>query len=167
MHPVHAEETTCAGALAGITVDNLRVPSGRTCSLDATRVKGSVKVERNATLYARGVRVVGNVQAENARLVSVKAGSTVGGSIQIKQGGAATLHRVKATGDIQFESNSGALSALDNSVGGTLQAFQNRGGVRIANNAIDGNLQCKENAPVPAGGGNLVQGSKEDQCRRL
>lgn len=36
IHPVHAAETTCAGALVGITVDKLRVPGGRSCSLDAT-----------------------------------------------------------------------------------------------------------------------------------
>lgn len=36
MHPVQAGETACAGALAGITVDNLRVPGGRSCSLDAS-----------------------------------------------------------------------------------------------------------------------------------
>ena len=167
MRPAYAEETTCVGMLVGVTVDNLRVPRGRTCTLDATRVKGTLKVERDAMLYARGVHVVGNVQAENARQVSVTEDSTVGGSIQIKQGGAATIHRVRVTGDIQFESNSGALGARDNRVGGSLQAFQNRGGIRIANNVIDGDLQCKENVPAPAGGDNLVRGSKEDQCGRL
>jgi hypothetical protein len=167
MRPALAEETTCVGMLVGITVDNLRVPSGRICTLDAIRVKGTLKVERDATLYARQVHVVGNVQAENAKQVSVTSDSTVGGSIQIKQGGAATIHRVRVTGDIQFESNSGALSAHENRVGGNLQAFRNRGGVRIAGNAIDGNLQCKENVPAPKGGNNLVKGSKEDQCRQL
>jgi len=127
MRPAYAEETTCVGMLVGATVDNLRVPSGRTCTLDATRVKGTLKVERDAMLYARGVHVVGNVQAENARQVSVTEESTVGGSIQVKQGGAATIHRVRVTGDIQFESNSGVLDARDNRVGGNLQAFRNRG----------------------------------------
>ena len=32
---------------------------------------------------------------------------------------------------------------------------------------IDGNLQCKENAPPPTGGGNLVHGNAEDQCAML
>jgi len=39
--------------------------------------------------------------------------------------------------------------------------------VHIARNQIDGNLQCKENSPRPTGGGNVVRGNKEDQCRRL
>lgn len=167
MGPTHAEETTCFNTLGGITVDNLRVPSGRTCTLNATRVNGTVKVERNATLYARRVRVIGNVEAEQAKRVSVMANSTVGGNIQIRQGGAATINRVEVTGDIQLESNTRALSALDNKVGGNLQVFQNGGGVRIAYNVIDGNLQCKENDPAPTGDGNVVRGSKEDQCSWL
>ena len=52
-------------------------------------------------------------------------------------------------------------------VGGSVQVFQNSGGVAISRNRIDGNLQCKENSPAPTGGGNVVQGNKEDQCARL
>jgi hypothetical protein len=48
-----------------------------------------------------------------------------------------------------------------------VQAFSNSGGVVIRSNHIDGNLQCKENNPAPTGGGNTVEGNKEDQCRRL
>lgn len=117
--------------------------------------------------YARQVHVVGNVQAENAKQVSVTSDSTVGGSIQIKQGGAATIHRVRVTGDVQFKSNSGALSAHENRVGGNLKAFRNRGVVRIVGNVIDGDLQCKENGPAPKGSNNLVKGSKKDQCRQF
>jgi hypothetical protein len=57
--------------------------------------------------------------------------------------------------------------AKQNQIGGNLQAVQNTGGVTIQTNRINGNLQCKENAPSPTGGGNIVQGSKEDQCASL
>ena len=56
---------------------------------------------------------------------------------------------------------------LNNEVNSDVQAFQNRGGVEISDNRIDGNLQCKSNTPAPTGGGNIVQGNKEDQCSRL
>ena len=49
-----AEERVCTGTLGGITVDNLRVPQNRTCTLDGTRVMGTAKVESNATLLAEG-----------------------------------------------------------------------------------------------------------------
>jgi hypothetical protein len=52
-------------------------------------------------------------------------------------------------------------------VNGDVQYFTNRGTISIRSNRIDGNLQCKENQPAPTGGSNVVQGNKEDQCRRL
>jgi hypothetical protein len=144
--PALAEERTCRGTLGAITVDNLRVPQGATCTLNGTRVKGTVKVERGATLNASGIRVIGNVQAEGAAQVNV-ASSQVGGSVQIVQGRSSRLDR--------------------NLVGGDVQYFENRGAISITRNRVDGNLQCKANNPRPTGGGNIVQGNKEDQCARL
>jgi hypothetical protein len=148
--PALAEERTCRGNLAATTVDNLRVPSGATCTLRGTKVKGTVKVERGAKLYAFAIRVVGSIQAENARRVHV-VGSQIGGSVQIVQ-----------------SSNGSTLSKLDrNAVKQDVQYFQNRGKISITRNRINGNLQCKANNPRPTGGGNVVGGSKQDQCARL
>jgi hypothetical protein len=163
----HAEERVCRGSLGAITVDNLRVPDNATCTLTGTRVKGTIKVEYNATLRARKVVVIGNVQAENSKFVYVLESSRVGGSVQIKQGGGATVSDSAVDGDIQYDSNSAPLRALRNDVGGSIQVFQNVGGVEIRRNVIDGNLQCKSNSPAPVGGNNVVGGNKEDQCRRL
>jgi hypothetical protein len=162
-----AEERVCRGSLGAITVDNLRVPDGATCRLNGTTVQGTIKVESKAVLVAEDVRVIGNVQAENARRVVVRAGSRVGGSVQVVQGEAARVARTKVNGDILFDENTAPLAAIRNTVGGNVQAFQNTGGVEIRRNRIDGNLQCKENRPAPTGGGNVVQGNKEDQCARL
>ena len=63
------------------------------------------------------------------------------------QGGRATLDRNAVDSDVQFFSNQGAIS--------------------ITANRIKGNLQCKANNPPPTGGGNVVHGNKEDQCKRL
>lgn len=92
------------------------------------------------------MRVVGNVQAENHRAVTL-LDSRVGGSVQLKQGGSAVVWRNAITGD--------------------LQSFTNRGAQSFVSNQINGNLQCKSNVPAPTGRGNIVQGNKEDQCRRL
>lgn len=162
-----AEERTCKGTLGAITVDNLRVPQGATCTLNGTRVQGTIKVERNATLTASRVRVVGNVQGENAALVRVLDRSSVGGSIQVVQGGGARVANSSIGGDVLFDDNTRLVEATRNQVGGNVAAFQNTGGVTISHNRIDGNLQCKENQPRPAGSGNIVDGSKEDQCARL
>ena len=162
-----AEERTCRGTLGATTVDNLRVPQSATCTLNGTRVKGTIKVERAATLKARNVRVVGNVQGENAARVNVTQGSRIGGSVQVKQGYAASVLDSFVTMDILFDTDRGPLEASRNVVGGNIQAFQNTGGVRFARNRVNGNLQCKDNRPAPTGGSNVVQGNKEDQCARL
>jgi hypothetical protein len=165
--PASAEERVCRGTIGATTVDNLRVPQYASCVLLGTRVKGTIKVEFNATLRAEDVVVIGNVQAENAKSVRVLDGSRVGGSVQVKQGGGAVVSDSRVEGDIQYDSNSAMLRALRNRVGGSVQAFQNTGGFEVRRNTIDGNLQCKENTPRPVGGGNVVGGNKEDQCARL
>lgn len=144
--PAQAEERSCRGTIGAVTVDNLRVPQGATCTLDGTVVKGTITVQSQATLRAVQVRVVGNVQSENARRVVVR-GSSVGGSIQHVQGGSASVNNNRVTGDVQMFSNSGEIV--------------------ISRNRINGNLQCKANTPAPTGGGNVVDGNKEDQCRSL
>jgi len=158
-----ADERTCTGAVGAETVDNLRVPAGASCTLNATQVKGTVKVERAATLRATGVRVVGNVQSENAADV-VLADSTIGGSVQVKQGGGADVADSAITGDVQYDANSGRLKLTRNRVNGNVQIVGNRGQASVFDNTIEANLQCKENSPPPAGGNNVVKGSAEDQC---
>jgi len=165
--PALAEERTCRGSLGATTVDNLRVPAGATCTLTGTKVKGTIKVERRATLFAYGVRVIGNVQAENARKVIVARSSRIGGSVQVVQSGVAKVKNSRINGVILFDENSGINVARSNIVGADIQAFQNDGGVRIYYNRIDGNLQCKANSPRPVGAGNIVGGVKQDQCRRF
>ena len=162
----YADDTVCTGTLGEITVDNIVVPDGRSCTLNGTRVEGNVFVLTRATLSASEVRVDGNIQAEGARAAYVNAGSFVGGNIQIVQGGSATIKRTRVNGDIQLFENSRKLVARRNRVGGNMQVFQNTGGVRLLNNRIAENLQCKENNPPPTGGGNIA-GDKEDQCAGL
>ena len=162
-----AEEIACRGTIGGRTVDNLRVPSGESCTLEGTTVKGTIKVEGGATLQARGVKVIGNIQAENHEYVAVTGGSTVGGSIQIDQGGAFKVVNVQTKGSIQVVSNQGPSLLKKNRVNADIQVFSHRDGIRIVSNRVDGNLQCKENSPAPTGSGNIVQGNKEDQCKRL
>lgn len=165
--PAMAEEYVCNGTLGAVTKDNVRVPQSGTCIMEGTRVKGTISVQRSATLRASNVVVLGNVQAENARRVTVNRRSRIGGSIQIVQSGAAAINNVIVDGSIQLESNARPLAITNNTVGADVQAFQNTGVVEISDNVIDGNLQCKSNNPAPTGGGNTVQGNKEDQCSGL
>ena len=162
-----ADETVCRGTIGGKTLDNVKVPKGKSCVLNGTKVKGTIKINGGARLEAVNVNVIGNVQGENARNVIVRKGSRVGGSVQIVQGRKAKVASSSIEGDILYDDQSGRVVVRSSTVGGNVQAFQNDGGVHIKGNTIDGNLQCKENNPKPTGGGNKVQGTKEDQCKNL
>lgn len=164
--PAAAEEYICTGAIGPVYKDNVFVPDGATCTLDRTRLKGNLVVGRGATARALSITVNGNVQAEGATFVGIAGFSNVGGSVQIVQGGGATIEGARIQGDLQFESSVAAISATGNAVGGSLQAFQNLGGLSFVNNRMNGNMQCKENRPAPLGSGNRSP-SKEDQCARL
>jgi hypothetical protein len=161
-----AEERVCTGTIGAVTLDNVLVPDRRSCTLNGTRLKGTLTVSTGATLSASGVRVNGNIQAEGVKAVYVNPGSVVEGNIQTKQGGSARIDRVDVLGDLQFEANNRTLCVTYTDVGGNLQVFLNTGGVTLLRNGIAENLQCKENRPRPTGGGNLA-GDKEDQCARL
>ena len=125
-----AEERSCRGTLGAITVDNLRVPQGATCTLNGTRVKATVKVERAATLHATGIRVIGNVQAGGAARVNLKA-SNVGAASRSSR-----VARPRST---------------ENTIKGDVQFFENRGAVVISSNRIDGNLRRVQNGYIRSG----------------
>lgn len=164
--PAFADEFICTRSVGAISVDNLRVPDGRSCSLNGTRIKGNIVVGTGSTLNAGGIRVDGNVQAEGHRAVYLNAGTVVGGSVQLKQGGVAQVLRTSIDSDLQLESNRGRITVEQNKVDGNVQVVQNTGGVIIRRNQIAQALQCKQNAPAPTGGGNIA-GDKEGQCARL
>jgi hypothetical protein len=164
-----AEERVCRGTIGATTVDNLRVPQGASCTLNGTRVEGTVKVERNANLTASGIRVKGNVQSEGFKNILLRQGSVVVGSVQLENGlrdGSGRVLNTRINGDLQYFSNRARMVARGNTIHANLQANQNTGGLVIKNNRIAENLQCQSNNPPPTGGGNTA-GDKEGQCARL
>ena len=164
-----AEERTCRGTIGSATVDNLRVPQGASCTLNGTKVEGTVKVERNATLVANTIRVKGNVQSEGFENITLRRNSVVVGSVQLENGldgGAGRVLNSRVNGDLQYFSNEARMIARGNTLLANFQANQNKGGLVIKNNKISENLQCQSNNPAPVGGGNTA-GDKEGQCGRL
>jgi hypothetical protein len=164
-----AEERVCRGTIGATTVDNLRVPQGASCTLNGTRVEGTVKVERNARLTANGITVKGNVQSEGFKNIVLREASVVVGSVQLENGlsdGSGRVLNTRINGDLQFFSNEARMIARGNTILANFQANQNMGGLVIENNRVAENLQCQSNSPPPTGGNNTA-GDKEGQCARL
>lgn len=161
-----ANPEACNGAIGAVTVEDVKVPSGATCTLNGTRVQGNVTIARGGTLKAAEITVDGNVQSQGHRLVTLREGSRVGGSVQLESGGEVQVADSRVDGSIQLKQNTAKAGVARNVVGSDVQLFSNRGAL-ASRNRIDGNLQCKSNNPAPTGGANIVQGNKEDQCRGL
>ncbi len=143
-------------------LDSIDVPADAACRLDGTVLIGNITVGRGAMLDAAGIAMNGSVQAEGAAHVALFDAS-VGGSVQVKQGGSAQGELLRITGDLQIDAMRGAVKAHDNQIGGSLQAVGNLGGLTVTDNRINGNLQCKENNPTTYAAGNTAA-SIEDQC---
>ncbi len=174
--PAHADDRRCSGTIAARSIDgNVIVPRGKTCRLNGTRVDDNVFVRAGARLIARGVRIGGNIQADDHQLVRVirrevdgrLVRSRIGADIQLVSGRFSEIRRAVIGGNLQSKQNNRQQYAVRNRIDGDLQAFSNRNGYRIHRNVIGGNLQCKSNSPRPTGDHNRVEGNKEDQCRHM
>ncbi|MCU0807903.1 MAG: hypothetical protein MUC53_08170 [Candidatus Contendobacter sp.] len=172
---------------------NVLVYSGGSLTTNGAQIDGNIQAKDAVSVAVKSNTVVdGDIQLENLRgtAPSSVTQSTVNGNIQLKSNRqSVTVLDNEVDGDIQFEGlrstaqgfvkgntvkgniqlkrNYLPLSVASNDVDGDVQAFSNRANLGISSNKIDGNLQCKDNSPAPTGGGNIVSGSKEDQCRRL
>jgi hypothetical protein len=165
--PPLSGNVTCVGLTIGaIRLDSVIVPAGASCTLLGTQLLGTLEVGANARLIADGVAITGNIVSDGAAELTVGGASSVGGSVQVQRGAAATLAGLSITGNLQIDAMTGPVSASDNRVGGNLQALANRGGLLFMANRMNGVMQCKDNLPPPAGSGNVAT-LKEDQCRGL
>lgn len=167
INPPLSGNVTCNGlSLGAVLLDTVTVPAGASCTLDGTRLTGSLLAGAGAVVRASQARINGSVQADGAASVVLDSGSTVGGSVQIKQGGTATLAAISVSGDLQIDGLAGPAAASGNRIGGNLQAIGNRGGLTLGANTVRGVLECKDNLPAPTGAGNVAS-QKLDQCRGL
>jgi len=161
----------------GAQIDgNIQAKDGVSVTVEPnTFVDGDIQLENlsgpSKITYSN---VTGNIQLKyNRRAVTVDY-NTVGGDIQFEELNASTYaaHARYNTvgGNVQMTKNRlTRLNLLSNRVDGDMQVFENRSAsaLVIRSNNIRQNLQCKSNTRAPTGGGNIVGGSKEDQCRLL
>src|SRR5690606_1056537 len=78
--PVVGASNLCENvAFGNRRVENLRVPDGAACVLDdGAVIDGNIEVGSGSSLFARGLRIDGNIQGSRARDVLVER-SVIGG----------------------------------------------------------------------------------------
>ncbi len=150
--------SACNGTLGAVTVELVSVPVGATCVLEGTRVQGDVKVARNGSLTATGARVAGNVQAEDARAITLLESTTVIGNVQVKRLAAVRVENSTIDGDLQLEEAGASLVASGNRIGGNLQLTK-AGSASIASTFVNGDLQLVENSGALSSTGADVRGN--------
>ena len=172
-HGTNADDDfDCDGAPGFTDFENVFVRDGASCVLDAVWIDGDVQVEAGGSLDLSDSVVDGNVQSEEGLAIRVAANS-IDGDIQVKKTrpeGSVSVVDNEVDGNVQIEENETTVNVSGNVVDGDLQFFENiaESPHVIADNTVDGDLQCKDNEPDPlSGGGNVVDGDREDQCEVL
>lgn len=169
--PAAADEIICKTIFQNRTIDgDILVPRGASCILANTYVKGNVRLADRAQLVARDKTFVeGSVQTDGANRVRIR-NSEVNGNIQltgIDYSQESLVVNTRVGGTIDWEDNDAGMLIRYNKVNGDIKVNQNNRRARIYDNKVGGNLQCQANEPAPVGARNIVDGNKENQCRRF
>jgi len=161
-----AEDIVCTGSIGGLTVNNLLVPQGATCTMDQFNVVlGSITVEDNATLFVCADNdIVGNVVAGTGTKLVIRdklftactagtkaLGINIGGDI-IQNGGASfTLEggttptaEMNIEGNIEITNSVGTVrieGVNDQGVQGFVRITGGSGFTIIQGNTFNGNLE--------------------------
>jgi hypothetical protein len=149
-----ARDLNCRGTVTG-TFDNVVVPAGATCNLQASSVEGNVLARERSRLIVSDTRVAGNIDGVAARTVQVKGGS-VGGNIHIDDGrsagevGAAVFGGTVLTqGDLRIRGlNTGTIRVADVKLkNGTLKVEENFIGsnLNVVRNEVAKDLEVRRN----------------------
>jgi hypothetical protein len=166
--------TSCTGSFGG-SAEQLVVPSGATCTLEASAtIKHNVVVEKDGSLSDQGASIGGNLQAKNPLGIQIGSSqqSVIGHDIQIKglTGQIATgdnyICNAKIGHDLHFEQSSATAapivigdapdcSAGDN-VGHDVHVQGNATKVDLSSSTIGHNLQVEKNTDGVNVSGNTI-----------
>lgn len=94
--------TTCTGTLAHAAVDDLIVPDGSVCRVNASTVDGSVTVGQDAYFEAAGTEIRGSVRATGATTVFLRDATSVRGSVVISGTQQLFLYKTTVAGTVKI-----------------------------------------------------------------
>jgi hypothetical protein len=139
-----AANFNCSGFSAGGTFNNVTVPANSSCTLDHTRVLGSITVKTNGQLLLESSSgdstVAGNITANACNEVNLEA---TGAGFRVVVGGNLTI--TGCTGG--FDGARGNSSAVPPSmvIGGNVKCDNNDDDCAFDYNSDGGNLDCSGN----------------------
>jgi len=174
-------DLTCVGSRANLTVQNVIVPMGATCTLTGMRVLGNIEVKERARVTVRTSTVNGDIIAEQGSIARVVGGTLSGGvhglaaqSINISGGAIIagdilteeTAAVVVGTGTTACNIeilNGGTANISGTRVTGSIKFEENRGRVAASSNQVAGNFEAYLNTGGAAFNSNRITGNM--QCK--
>jgi hypothetical protein len=96
-----AAGVTCSGELTGVTVGDVTVPAGASCTLRRARVTGSVTAAAGSYFQASGTQIARDVRATGAQTLFLDRGSSVLGTVRAR--GTAQVFVFSARGHVKID----------------------------------------------------------------
>jgi hypothetical protein len=166
---VRSGSVDCVGALAPGTYHDVKVPSGKTCTIDNTDViKHDVHVGMNATLNDAGASIGHNLDAEKGSQLNIGPSSgysgtnaTIGHDLNADKANSVQIVSTKIGHDLLVVNSQGSVSITNNSIGHDLHVQGNSGSTTVTGNSVGHDADCKDNAGF-LGGGNTA--GHADSC---
>ncbi len=142
---------------------NFAVPKNARCILTNVRVGGRLQLGEGSSLVASELTVDEDLEARDAAELVLTA-STIRGELRFERGATVTVRNSSIGRKVEIKGNRGAITVADNTIAEALKLEDNRlGPFSLLRNSSE-KLECKENDPVPTGGGNVVEDQKTGQC---
>jgi len=166
---VRSGSVDCIGALAPGTYHDVKVPSGKTCTIDNTDViKHDVRVDANATLNDAGASIGHDVIAEKGSQLNIGpsggytgTNASIGHNLDAQKASAVQITTTKIGHDLRVVKSEGSVSITSNSIGHDMHVQGNGGSTTVTGNSVGHDADCKDNADF-VGGGNTA--GHADSC---
>jgi hypothetical protein len=133
------------------------VPDGEVCELTGTRVLGSVRVGRDAGLFAQEIDLSGNLDVRGDADVSLAGGAIVGSVKATRPGSAVFAERLTVAGTLEA-SRADILDLRNSVVDGNFYVRDTQEGSLFCGNSLNGNSEFTGNL------GQLTLGAGDGFC---
>jgi hypothetical protein len=179
--------TVCNGSYWGGTFNNLVVPSGDSCTLYNSRVKGTITANPNSELRTCGAEIKGSVNTTQS-YVNIDWDTTVGGSVSLNEPGTPMFNLISCTSvgpvdgyaayicprliggslDVTNGVNSGQEVEIGDcgpmNIHGSVNIIDNNLFVSMEDAQILGSLRCFDNDPTAEVFDSSVTGPTHGDC---
>ncbi len=142
----------CTGTLGAVTIANVVVPDGATCTLTGSIVTGSIKVGAGSSLYTSGATIAGNVQATDGPLTVRLIDTNIGLNVHVEQairkvviGSAGCTVDPTVGNDVILQGNFGAIALCYLSVGNDVILQGNAKSIGVFHNEVGNNIIAQNN----------------------